>query len=365
MVLRTLDLLDFRTYPALSLELGPSGAVFKGPNGAGKTNILEAIHMLCVGRSQRGATRGDMIRHSADACSIRGSFEDPGAGRLVEAQYGFDRSGAVRMNRDGRAVTSLRTWFGATPVVSFGPEDMRLLTGAPSERRRFLDLLIGQADSRYIEEYAAYTRALQNRARILTGGSDEKLLDVYEAELARRGWYIHQARREACVFCQELFAGYYRDISGLTEEGEMRLRGGAGVKIDGSEGWESVFSNTLKHNRKRDAELGFCAVGPHRDDLLVLLDKRHARTFGSQGQLRSLALALRLCAVRFLERFRGGPLVLLVDDAFSELDDARIGRVYPRIRELGQVFMATPVDRVPIDLGIPQFRVTSGGVTAV
>ncbi|MBD3239276.1 MAG: DNA replication and repair protein RecF [Chitinivibrionales bacterium] len=358
----SLTLSDFRNYAHLSIELPPEGALFQGPNGSGKTNLLEAVHLLCVGRSQRSGPRAQMIRHSAPAASVRATFQAGIDTGRTDAHIGFDRAGTVRMTRDGRVVATRREWFGGATVVALGPEDLRLVDGGPGERRRFLDMLLSQVDGDYLSALLQYNRALANRNRVLADQGADRLCDVYEETMVRHGRYLYERRARIVDLCQDWFARYYAEISDAAEAASLQFRPSISPSDTGFSEWENVFYKALKNNRKQDRELGYSRRGPHRDDLLISLDKRPARTYASQGQLRSLALALRLCAVRCIEQFRAETMVVLVDDAFSELDDRRIARVYPLIRQRGQVLMATPVDRIPLQIDLRRFAVSNGAV---
>lgn len=362
MFVSSLHLIEFRNYEQLALDLPPEGALFQGPNGSGKTNLLEAVHLLCVGRSQRAGTRAQMIRHDATVASVSGTFEGAADGGRTDAHIGFDRAGTVRMTRNGQAVATRREWFTGAAVVALGPDDLRLVDGGPGERRRFLDMLLSQLDSDYLAALLQYNRALANRNRVLSHSGGDRLCEVYEETMVLRGRYLYERRAEIIDLCQEWFAQYYAEISDDAERASLRFRPSICPAGTGFHEWENVFYTVLKNNRRQDRELGYSRQGPHRDDLLISLDKRPARTFASQGQLRSLALALRLCAVRCIEQFRAETMVVLVDDAFSELDDRRIARVYPLIRQRGQVLMATPVDRIPLQIDLRRFGVSNGAI---
>ncbi len=362
MFISSLTLSDFRNYERLTLDIPAQGALFQGPNGSGKTNLLEAVHVLCVGRSQRPGPRAQMIRHDAQTALVHGTFEAGMHGRRTDAHMGFDRCGTVRMSRDGRTIGTRREWFGGAAVVALGPEDLRLVDGGPAERRRFLDMLISQVDSDYLAALVQYNRALANRNRVLTDNGADRLCEVYEETMVRHAGYLYERRVEIVDLCQPWFGRYYAEISDGAECAALQFRPSISPPETGFHEWKNVFYDVLKNTRKQDRELGYSRRGPHRDDLLISLDKRPARTFASQGQLRSLALALRLCAVRCIEQFRAETMVVLVDDAFSELDDRRIARVYPLIRQRGQVLMATPVDRIPLQIDLRRFAVSNGAV---
>jgi DNA replication and repair protein RecF len=363
--LAELELHDFRTYPHLRVTFQASGAFLYGPNGCGKSNLLEAIHVLCVGRSQRATARAEMIAHGARAASLRGVFVDSSGDTRLEVGYGIDRDGRLRLSLQGEPVATQREWFGGRPVASFGPEDLALVAGAPAQRRRFLDMLASQIDARYLAALIAYNRALTNRNRLLASRTaDSALLDVYEEHMAEQGAILYKERTGLVSLCQEFFAENYRVVCGGAEPAALAYRAGCGAAERGTEPWQMVFSKTLKNNRKRDLELGYSTRGPHRDDVLLSLDKYPARTLASQGQMRSLALALRLSALQCLETRGATRAMLLVDDAFSELDDSRTARVFPLLRSGGQVFLASPTDRIALDPPLPRYHVSRGKVEA-
>jgi DNA replication and repair protein RecF len=365
MRISSLTLTSFRNYASLSLQLPADGALLCGLNGSGKTNLLEAIHVLCLGRSQRGATRTEMIQHGQDAGCVEGEFAGANLAVQTTARIGFSRDKRVSMSLGGQKVGSFGEWFGHAAVVSFGPYDLELVVGPPAHRRRFLDMLICQVDGGYLDHLAAYHKALQNRNRLLVERGDEALMEVLETQMSRHGSYLCAKRREIASFCQPLFASFYAKISGEKEAGSMAYRCSVPGENAGTSDWEIVFSNLLKNKRKQDVGVGFTTVGPHRDELVFQLDKKPARSFASQGQCRSLALSLRLSSVSCIEQLKKDTMIFLVDDAFSELDDARISYVYPLLRSRGQVFMATPSERTPVQVDLSRFRVEQGSVAVV
>jgi DNA replication and repair protein RecF len=359
--LASLACTDFRNYTDVRLELPPEGALIRGPNGSGKTNLLEAIHVLCLGRSQRGARRGQMIRGDADSCFLQAQFRHPSGGLLHDAAIGFSRDGRSSMKLDGSNVRRFRDWFNHAPVVSFGPDDLRIVTGSPGERRRFLDILISQIDPVYLEHLVQYQKTLLNRNNALSERGDETLLSVLERQLARQGSYLYKQRSGVLASCQGDFAEFYASICGGKEHGELGYKPSISAENASENEWTDVFYKALKNKRKRDIQLGYSSVGPHRDEILFLLDGKPARNYGSQGQCRSLALALRLCSALCIERHREEAMIFLVDDAFSELDDQRVSMVYPLIRSRGQVCMTTPSENTSTRIDLAEFRVVRGG----
>jgi DNA replication and repair protein RecF len=183
--------------------------------------------------------------------------------------------------------------------------------------------------------------------------------------MADSGALLVAKRREILSFCQPLVAEFYCRMGGRDERVELLYRPSISGGESGMKQGENVFYNTLKNNRKRDLELGHTSTGPHRDDVVFFLGERPARFYASQGQRRALALALKISSVECIERYRRGPMIFLVDDAFSELDDTRISRLYPLIRGRGQVYLTTPCDGMPASIDIPRFAVGEGTVVAL
>jgi DNA replication and repair protein RecF len=358
-------LTDFRNYQSLSLETPPQGMMLCGRNGSGKTNLLEAIHMLCIGRSQRNAQRSAMIRQDSGVCHLEGLFahEKPVA-QSLSVGIGFDRAKRVSLTMNGERVASHREWFGSRQVVSFGPDDLALVHGEPALRRRFLDILICQADSIYLESLSRYQHAVLNRNRLLAHRADDRLLEVYEETMAETGAYLVQRRNAIVALCQEPFSRFYSDICAGTESSRIDFSASIPLENAGEKEWKNVFFTTLRERRKADENAGFSCVGPHRDEVQISLDGRPARHYASQGQCRTIALALRLASAACLESLTGAPLLFLVDDVFAELDEARMAKVYAHLARRGQVFMTTPLSTLPIPVDIPQYTVGSGTVKA-
>jgi DNA replication and repair protein RecF len=361
--LQSLQLTNFRNYPTLSLTSPSQGMLFCGPNGSGKTNILEAIHLLCIGRSQRGAQRSTMIRIGSETCHIEGGFtriEPPGQPQSVG--IGFDRAKHISLTMNGERVVSQREWFGDRNVISFGPDDMELVRGEPALRRRFLDILICQIDPRYLASLGQYQHALANRNRLLACRADKRLCGVYEETMADAGAYLVLRRREMVAFCQEPFALFYTDICSGKETARIDFSASVLADFPGEKEWKNVFFETLNQRRNRDEKTGFSSAGPHRDDVRISLNGHPARHYASQGQCRTVALSLRLASASCLQAHSRGTILFLVDDAFAELDDARMAQVYAHIKARGQVYMTTPVSTLPIPVDLPQYTVGNGTV---
>jgi DNA replication and repair protein RecF len=368
MYLQNLVLQNFRNHECLSMAFPKEGALFEGSNGAGKTNILEGIHMLCTGRSQRGAARADMIAYGREAAFISGDFCFDGAdGNGVAAQsaaLGFSRDKKTAMKIDGESVGSYTEWFGARPAVSFGADDLELVYGAPEARRKFLDMLISQMDRAYLEALLSYRRAMVCRNALLGRTGDALQFEVYEQAMAESAAKIVFGRMGAVGKLSELAGGFYAEISGGAEVAGVEYAPKIKNDFFDTKDWQNVYLNTLAERRGKDAELMYTAAGPHRDDLRFTLGGRAAKTGASQGQCRSFALSLKLGAARLIEQKLRGGMVFLVDDAVSELDPERTSRVYPLLEGRGQVFIAMPRCSAALGGGVLRCVVEAGKVTA-
>jgi DNA replication and repair protein RecF len=399
MFIQTLNLQNFRSYPALSISFPPRGALLEGLNGAGKTNILEAIHLLCTGRSQRGAARTDMIHHGQDSAFIEGQFGESslttppssqtstpqctdilvpplpstssgnGVAELVEATtsttaaLGFSRDKKVVMKRDGIEIRSYSEWFGERPVVSFGTDDLELVYGSPETRRKFLDMLICQMDRSYLEALTSYRKNMACRNALLGRTNDSVQFEVYEHAMASSASALTLRRTEIAAELRPVIADFYAQIG---QKGEMaNIEYFPKIKCDFSSisEWQNVYLNTLAECRKRDAELMYTSAGPHRDDIKFFLDGKPAKAYASQGQCRTFALSLKLGSVLLLERHRKDSMIFLIDDAVSELDPERTSRVYPLLEGRGQIFIATPRCQVEFGKDVLKCTVEPGKVT--
>ncbi len=364
MYLSHLRLRDFRNIHSVELELPPDGALFLGPNGSGKTNLLEAVHLLCTGRSQRGAERRQMIRHGESACFVEGVFHSEDHDVIRSSAIGFSRDRKVSMMRDGHPVGTLSAWFGHGLVISFSPEDISLISGSPRHRRRFLDIVISQIDQKYLEELMSYRQSLLNRNQLLTKGITDAQLDIYEERMAGDGAGIYHKRQEVLLNLATHFSRFYAEISQNRESAEISyspsISGFSGSEIE----WKNVFLDQLRSSRQKDVCLGFSSVGPHRDDVKISLNSRLAKGYGSQGQCRSLALSLRLSSVFCTEQYRKEKMIFLVDDAFSELDHGRVQSAYPLLEDRGQVLLTSPGPAL-VGAEKTQFSVSDGEIRKI
>ncbi|MBI4658145.1 MAG: DNA replication/repair protein RecF [Verrucomicrobia bacterium] len=342
MHLAHLRLRDFRNYARLDLDLSPGFHLLIGNNAQGKTNILEAIYLLATLRSFRGAGGAQMTRHGRAGYFVGGNVIGQGEHEVKM----YWSSQARRLTLDGRAVRKLADYFGTFRAVVFCTEDLQLIKGAASRRRRFLDLLLAQTHPTYLALLQRYTRALRSRNALLKRRLlDAVALESFTHELLATGSQLIQHRRELMPRFSPLARLAYRRIA--TDEEELRLEYQPSVQND--------FAVELAQSRSRELALRSTVVGPHRDEIRLLLEARSAAQFASEGQKRSIAIALKMAQAEYLTGIHGTAPVLLIDDIMGELDAKRRGGLLPLLgrahRARSQVFMTVTREDWPAELG--------------
>jgi DNA replication and repair protein RecF len=337
-----LRLRDFRNYARLDQDFSPGFHVLLGDNAQGKTNILEAIYLMATLRSFRGVGGAQMIRHGAKGYFVGGNAVGQGDHEIKIYWSARER----KLSLDGQPVKRLADYFGALRTVVFCTEDLQLVKGTGRSRRRFLDLLLAQTQPGYLALLQRYLGAVRNRNALLKQRSpDEPTLESFSAEMVKLGNEIIRARREVAPKFSPLARLAYRRIANDAEE--LRLEYLPSVKND--------FAVELAQSRARERSFRATLVGPHRDDLQLLLNEKSAAQYGSEGQKRSLAIALKLAQAEFLAGLHGSPPVLLIDDVMGELDVKRRSGFLPLLEQArktsGQVFMTCTEENWPRELG--------------
>ena len=357
MHLTHLRLRDFRNYARLDVDFTPGFHLLLGDNAQGKTNILEAIYLMATLRSFRGVGGAQMIRHGAKGYFIGGQVVGQSPHEIKMYWAANERKLAL----DGQPVKKLGDFLGTLRAVIFCTEDLQLIKGAARGRRRFLDLLLTQTHPAYLPLLQRYAQSLRARNALLKHRTvDEAALESFSLELVSLGNELTRLRRELVPKISPLARLAYRRISNDAEE--LRIEYQPGVKKD--------FAVELAQSRTRERTYRATLVGPHRDELQFLLHEKSAAQFGSEGQKRSLAIALKLAQAEYLTGIHGSPPALLIDDVMGELDVKRRSGFLPllaRARETsGQVFMTCTEENWPRELGreLQRWRVTGGALAA-
>jgi DNA replication and repair protein RecF len=359
----------WRNLEPLRLAPGPRVTVLHGDNGQGKTNVIEAIYYLATLRSFRTSHAEELIRAAPGAARAeRAQLAAQVLHRGLERKVEIDLGGAGRTVRlDGKAVRGAAAIFGAVSVVLFVPEDLQLPRAAPAARRRFLDLAVFNVERGYYREAASFQRVVKSRNHLLRmGRADAVLLDAYDEELARTGARVVLRRRalvaELAPRTQDLFRALHADLPV-----ELHYRSAPSVEAAGDEaGIAAALLAGLRAQRATDERRRFTTFGPHTDDLEIALEGRLAREHASQGQLRSLVLALKLAELTNVEARLGDAPVLLLDDVPSELDPTRRRFLFEKVAGLACQTVISVADRgvVPALDGSVAFRVAQGRLEA-
>ena len=352
--LQSIAVRDFRNLARADLGLPAEGLVVIGENGQGKTNLLEAIYYLELFRSVRGARDQDLVRFGAPGFHIGATIETDGP---HEISVGFER--ATRRKRvrvDGGDPERLSDAIGSLPAVMFAPGDVELVAGAPSARRRYLDILLALSSRPYLSALQRYRVALGHRNAALrdvarSGRQDDRIV-VWEAPLAEHGAVLWKARLEWIERNAERFATL---CSAIGESAAVTMRYASAVAA--GDDLAAALARALAERRTSDVRRALTHAGPHRDDLILTIGGRELRTFGSAGQHRTAAIALRMVEADTLSDRRGGRPLMLLDDPFAELDLRRASRIVDLLAQegLGQTILAVPRES-DIPAGLPSLE---------
>ena len=328
MQITELTLRSYRSYETLHLAFDPGVQIFLGANAQGKTNIIEALYYAAFGRSHRTSSDAELIRVGADGAYIGLSFrrhDVPG-----ELSFTFARGARRRITYAGESLRQ-RDLVGLLPMVLFSPEDLFLVKGAPALRRRYLDAELSQASPAYYGELLRYTRILKQRNAVLKDIRERLAapddLSPWDAQLARSAAYI-VTRRIAAVAQLGALSARVQAVLAAGEELALAYEiAGAGAEDfaedDMTESLHLWYNKMLCEGRARDIARAATGVGPHLDDLVLRVGGMSLRSYGSQGQQRTGALALKLAELFYLQENIGEAPILLLDDVMSELDADR------------------------------------------
>jgi len=333
---------DFRNLAHVEIAPPADGLVVIGDNGQGKTNLLEAIYYLQILRSARGARDQDLVRFGAEGFHIAATVETD---TRHEIGVGFERAGKrKRVRIDGVIPERMSHALGALPAVMFSPADVELIIGAPSVRRRFLDIVLALTARGYLDALQRYRGALARRNAALRESArasrqSTSSVAVWEPALAEHGALLWRERRAWVATMEDAFERLCNEIG---EPGRVRVS--YSTTLSTADDGVAALADALAAKRPADLARGLTHVGPHRDDLVITLEGRDLRVFGSAGQQRTAAIALRMLeASTFTERTGRAPLFLL-DDPFAELDARRSSRILGLLERdgLGQTILAVP-----------------------
>lgn len=337
MIVRSLELSDYRNYESVKVLFDPGTNVIFGDNAQGKTNLLEAIYECAVARSHRGSKDREVIRFGKEEGHIRLLAEK--AGRPVRIDLHLKKNKPKGAAIDGVPIRKVSELFGVLHVVFFSPEDLKIVKSSPQERRRFIDEELCQLDKVYTSDLINYNKALLQRNDLLKVPKEGKefsaLLDVWDEQLIRYGKVVMEARKGFIAELNELAADVHLELTGGKES--LSLAYTPSVMPENME--EKLFLG-----RDIDIRLGSTQTGPHRDDMECLVEGIDVRRFGSQGQQRTAALALKLAEIELVRRKIHDTPILLLDDVLSELDSSRQERLLTSLTGVQTFLSCTGLD---------------------
>jgi len=335
MTLIELELRDFRNYEQLKLPFSKTVNVFYGNNAQGKSNLLEAIKLLTITRSFRTNNDRDLIRHGCIAFEVSGSFVDEASIRhQVRTYYSTQNGKAIYLNK--KRIKSSSLFIGKFPIVHFSPESHRITSGAPAERRRFIDVLLCQSSASYLADLQDYNRVLRQRNALLAREND-KSLKSWDHTLATYGCRIITARYQFVQSYLETLQQAYSLISTSSSPFRLIYRSA----LSETEVTTDRFKELLAAGRAKELRRKQTLIGPHRDDLILEIAGKDVRRFGSRGEHKSSLMALKIAEAQYLKERIGTSPIIVLDDLTSELDAGRAKNTLRHFMEYGQVFVSS------------------------
>lgn len=335
MWLQKISVINFKNYSEAELSFSNTVNAFTGNNGAGKTNILDAIHYLSLCKSYFNPIDSQQIKQGEDLFMIQGTFQKDEKDELIYC--GLKRNQKKKFKRNKKEYQRLADHIGIFPLVMISPNDISLIIEGSEERRRFIDNVISQTDSHYLDELIIYNKSLLNRNALLkqisvSGKYDTALMEIYDEQLILSGNKIFEKRKSFMIEFRDIFNKHYQYLSEDAEQVEL---------VYDSPLLTSSFSEILRKNSERDRILERTSSGIHKDELSFTIHGMVLKKFGSQGQQKSFLIALKLAQYTFLHKQKGFEPLLLLDDIFDKLDDARTKKLMKMVsdKDFGQIFI--------------------------
>lgn len=361
MYLRSLELLNFKNYPEAVFQFSEGINCITGPNGSGKTNVLDAIHYLSLCKSYFTATDAQNLMRGESMMMIKGIFEKGGKEEEVICHFKSGQKKQMKLN--GKEYSRLADHIGLFPVVIIAPTDHELITGGSEERRRFIDRIISQVNRNYLEQLNGYLRALEQRNALLRnaagGRMDFETLEVYNQQMATYAGSIYAERKNFCEEFEKYFIRFYDLITESSEE--------TGFLYE-SQLHENTPLDLLRSSFQKDCAIQFTTTGIHKDDLSFSVNGMNVKRYGSQGQQKSVLIALKLAHFNYIYEHTTMKPIMMFDDLFDRLDDARVEQIIRLVQQhnFGQMFITHTaeerLDSILNNAGIDHsfFRIKNG-----
>lgn len=346
MLLRELKLKNFRLFSQIEIRFSEQVNIINGMNGVGKTSVLESLYYTALTKSFRTKNDKYAIQHDKDYFNINTSFVSTSE-TIFKPRIFYSVEEGKHLFIDDRQVTKFSEYIGTVPCVLLTLDDLKLTLGSPAERRRFLDVLLAQVSPVYLDNLKNYRRSLLQRNALLAyyeGLYIQKELEAWNDKLVEHGTAIIQKRRDLVDYLNNSLGAQYNRFLKTDEAITVSYQS---TLAPGSENIARQFYDRLKRSYQIERQRATTMVGPHRDDLEFFKNGKSFREFGSQGENKTLVIALKLSEWEYLSRSRNIKPILLLDDIFGELDQYRIQALIEVLNSIGQAFITTTMEKFP------------------
>lgn len=337
MIIKSLELQDYRNYDTLNLAFDRGTNILYGDNAQGKTNILEAIYVSATTKSHKGSKDRDIVNFHKEEAHIRTFLEKDGVETRVDMHLRKSKSKGIAI--DGQKIKKAADLLGICNVVFFSPEDLGIIKDGPVERRRFVDMELCQLDSFYLYNLNHYNKIVNQRNKLLKdlyfNPDLRDTLNIWDSQLVSFGSKVIERRRLFAEQLNEIIYDIHKRLSGDREEISVRYE--PDVEIE-------EFEKKLQCSQEKDIKLKQTTVGPHRDDFSFLIEDVDIRKFGSQGQQRTAALSLKLSEIELVKKLTKDTPILLLDDVLSELDSNRQNYLLSSIKDIQTIITCTGLE---------------------
>jgi len=336
MILKSITLTNYKSFSAKTVDFDPKINCFIGPNGVGKSNVLDAIYHLSFGKSYFNPISSQNIKHGEDFFAIKGSYKNESKEEVVIIN--FKKNDKKVIKRNNKKYEKFSDHIGFIPLVIISPSDRNLIAEGSDIRRKFIDSVISQSDKKYLENLINYNKILTQRNSLLklifkNKNFDKQTIQVYDSQLESIGEKIHMKRKMFLNHFIPVFKDKYKSISNNNEDVDIRYK--TDLEFD-------KLSVLLQENIEKDMFLQYTSKGIHKDDLVFNINDYSVKKFGSQGQQKSLLIALKLAQFDFLKSQNKNNPILLLDDIFDKLDKNRVKQIINLVsaNDFGQIFIS-------------------------
>ncbi len=341
MILKKISLINFRNYDKTELELANNLNVFVGDNAQGKTNILEGIYVLALTKSHRVLVDSNVIKHGKSNCKIIGTILKKDNEKKLEVSINI-KNKIVKINN--RKIKKLVNYISNLKVIMFCPDDLEIVKGSPGTRRNYVNIELGQISKKYLTKLNEYNKILRMRNEYLrlisTKNIDKTYYEIITENLIERAIKIYLMRKEYIENINLFIEKIFRKIAG---NGKLYLKYDSFVKLDetNEEKLKEELKNRFNNIYEKEIQQGVTLIGPHRDDILFVLDEKDLKLYGSQGQQRAAVLSLKMAEIDVFYKYTDDYPMLLLDDIFSELDNKKVSNILKYLNDKYQIIITT------------------------